>query len=371
MLFDAALIRLKATAAYIKLGYTAAAQGIVASSQYTLVAAKAATGYFIKILDFSDSAATSESRVSFFGKTIAEARSAADSALKLFAKPFLENRSATDVAVREVNKPLAESRSAIDATAKSLTQAPIQESLSNSDRADVVPNKGLLDNPHQSEGPYAGQIYADPTYFAQDYTLDGLPVFAVSKRVTDAHYATDDFHAHANGDDDETMDFVKVLSELHLSSEQLTSAFARPLADVSATSDARTIQFSRALSDVLAKSDIVVRDVGKLLADATATSETRTYGFSKALSDTGATFESISLALSRVATDFAVSTDSALKNFARGLSDSVGKSDSVVLSADKAPGDAISVAMSAYGRKTDYTDISYFAEDYVGSTFTF
>ena len=89
------------------------------------------------------------------------------------------------------------------------------------------------------------------------------------------------------------------------------------------------------VEDVGAATDAAYNNMVKVLADSTSISETKLFSLSRPLSDSGA------------------ATDSVDKTIAPGKADSASLTDAGAV------------------RMQSYSDITYFAEDYVGVTFTF
>lgn len=301
----------------------------------------------------SDLAQTSEAKTIVFGKSLA------DTAVSSEAKQFA------------MSKPLVDTKASSDSAAKGFTKAPIAESLTKSDSATVQAEKHIEDIAFNLEGPMVVQDYADPTYFAGNYVLNGGPIFAFDKVLSELLDATDDFQGAANIDDDQVMLFTKTLADSALSSETVAKCFSRGLTDSASKSDSSSLEVGKSFAEVLAGSEIVVRGVAKQVSDTAASSDSASRSFDKALSDTPVTGDLKTFSLAKVAVDSASTTDSAVRSFSKATTDAITKADSASIGAGKAVTDTVSKSDSGDLRMTDYADITYFAQNYVGTSVTF
>ncbi|CAB4122917.1 hypothetical protein UFOVP33_74 [uncultured Caudovirales phage] len=239
------------------------------------------------------------------------------------------------------------------------------------DFVSVQPEKVASDASYTFEGPYNDQDYADKSYFAETYVGTSGPVFVIGKNLTENLIATDDFLGAANIDDDQVMVFGKTLTDPTTASESMAKGFARGVADSAHASDTPALTTGKGLADVIASSQIVVRQVDKNSTDTANTSETRVARVDKVLSEFPVTGDLKTFSLAKVATDSVASSDAAVRGTAKAFTDSVSKSDAAVRTTGKALADSAHPSDAGTLRKTDYSDITYFAEAYVGSTLNF
>jgi len=286
--------------AYAKLQATVSAQLLAADVYAAVLRAETIVGEFIIVREFFDAATASDAEIIAFGKLTADVLSAIEDAQFLVDKALVDVVSTAQVLQRDTSKPLVDLVGSADTPGKLFTFATKQDFFGVADRADLAPNKGLVDIAYSLEGPVFGQTYADPTYFAEDYTIDGLPVREFFKVLAEAVDSTDDFLGEAVADDDQTILFAKTHS---------TSVF---------TVDPHTISFVRpGVVDAFTAADVAAKNLSRSVADSGIISEV----------------------FGRVPT--------------KGLIESVGAGDSGSL------------------RMTDYADINYFAQDYVGVSVNF
>jgi len=284
-----------------------------------------------------------------------------------------DQAATADTVARSLAKPLAEAKTAIDTLAKTFAKPLPPEALAAADSASIGSGKNLRDATYQMEGPAVGQTYADLGYFAQDYSWDGLPIKLVSKVLGDTVHATDDFYGAANVDDDQVIWVTKTLADTATTSETMGKVFNRPgVADAAAVSDVATRATAKSFTDLVAAAEIVVRGVAKNLTDSAQSSETLTRRTDKALSEfplSAADLRTFSLA--KVATDTATTGDSAVRSVGRVAADAVSQTDAATKNTGKALADTSATSDSGSIRKTNYADITYFAQDYVGTTINF
>jgi hypothetical protein len=236
----------------------------------------------------------------------------------------------------------------------------------------------------QREGPNFWDNYVDPTYMGAGYAGTGIPAFDVEKAVSDAASnsdtltytmvysrtlsdsvnATDDFDGTATTEDDQTMTFAKGLSDTISHSDAHAFVVGMSREDAATFSDALTDLFGKAVTDSFTKSDLVTASVGKALADSATTSDNITArSFSKALSD-----------LVDATDDFdgaATAEDDQTMSFVTSRAETVSASDSSSQSAGKGLTDSVSTGDSGSLRMTDYCDVLYFTDVYVGISATF
>ena len=248
--------------------------------------------------------------------------------------------------------------------------------------------------------------------YARDYIneVDAL-FFAVSKLLQTAQTTDDDlryelakpFSDNASAPDTiaRYVGYNREFSDTYASADALVGfAVVKPLIDQIAALDALTTTLVKQLSDtvvvidnadansgdgleytdvkpssdLVGATDLAVATLVKQLADAVSLTDALQQVVTKVLADAATATEQAFLELGRPLADSATATDVLDRVFAanRTASDSALTSD-VLASIDvsKLLTDAASAVSSGSLRMTDYADITYFAEDYVGSTRTF
>lgn len=127
-------------------------------------------------------------------------------------------------------------------------------------------------------------------------------------------------------------------------------------------------------SDLVGASDLAVADLVKILEDAVAMTELLRQVVEKALADTVGVAEQASLAVGRPISDSVAASEL----FDRVFNANLAQSDSILtldalasIGVEKLLTDAISAVSAGSLRMTDYVDITYLAEDYVGTSTTF
>ena len=127
-------------------------------------------------------------------------------------------------------------------------------------------------------------------------------------------------------------------------------------------------------SDLVGAEDLAVAVLEKQLADAVSLAETLQQELAKALDDSVSIAEQALLALARPINDEVVASDAFDRVFLANLAqaDSILTSDLLAgIGVEKLLTDAAAAVSSGSLRMTDYVDITYLAEDYVGTSTTF
>jgi hypothetical protein len=358
---------------YVKLRAGVDATTLSAQAQYALMKADAIVGEFLKLIGLDDAVVLNEAQVKVLSKALQDALVSTDASVWQVTKPVADNTLVAEFSVRNIAKPLDEIKTAVDVAVHTFAKKPALEALYVADNAEVVSTKGLRDVVYQIEGPAIGQTYADPSYFAQDYTWDGAPLKAFDKTLSDTLHATDDFFGSANVDDDQTIFMTKTVVDTAATSELLGKTFVRPgVIDSAAVSDAAAVSAGKSLTDSIGFADIVAHEANKALDDAAISIDSQTRLTDKVLSEfplSAADLKTFSLA--RVSIDSVSSSDEAMRSVERVASDTFGQTDSSTKETSKSLADASATSDSGSLRKTDYADITYFSEDYVGTTLNF
>jgi hypothetical protein len=365
-------VLLKAINAYVKLRAEIVTATLNAEIQYQLLKADAIVGFFVIFLEFNDAASVSDVQVRQLVKVLNDLASTIDAATKSVSKPLVDLRNAIDVSVKNLTKPLVDIKTASDLPAKSFTRAPIFDSIGKSDVVSLNPQKNLVEIQYNIEGPATGQNYVDPTYFAQDYSYDGFPTKLFNKSLLDYVDATDDFYGEANVDDDQIIFVNKTVADNAATNETLGKTFTRPgVVDSFAASDLALRLTNKSRTDTATFSDTSSRSYGKALTDTSNLSDALVRQYFKLFTDSASSTDARVFAIAKSLSDNVTSADAAAKSISRALTESTVLSDNVVRGANKGLTDTGTTSDSGNFRKTDYTDVNYFAQDYVGISVNF
>lgn len=333
--------------------------------------------------EFNASALTDDGEVMVFGKSTLDSVSQSDSANVETGKTASDAVASSDTLLPfELGKGITDNPVTAELYAADMAK-PLADSFSKSDANSILVGRGVAERVLYGDGPNQYDTYA-VSYFASDYAREGFPALSFTKSLTESVNSTDDFHSHANGDDDETMQFTKTLNDLSLSADALTRASGKALADSFSKSDATTLTSGKSLSDSVSKSDTKSIETGKSLADTFAKSDIVVSSTGKAASDSATTSESKTFNLSKSLLDSVHPTDDFNSHasgddeetmlFTKSVTDSFTKSDSTVKTAGKGLTDSVSKSDSGSLVWTDYWDINYTVTTsgvYVGNSQTF
>lgn len=170
----------------------------------------------------------------------------------------------------------------------------------------------------------------------------------------------------------------KLLADVVTASEEAKLVFGLALADAYSVADAfdRVFEAIRAFSDGASTSESLAFDSEKALADSTLATEvlSRVFTALRDVSDTQAVDDSYVLGSAKAISDSQAVDDFFARVFGanRDVADSILTSDVLAsIGIEKLLTDAANAVSSGSLRMTDYADITYFAEDYVGATRTF
>jgi hypothetical protein len=360
----------------------------------------------------TDANATADVRTASFQKSVADAVDAGDEfnasaitddgEVMVFGKSQFDSFTQSDSVSVQPEKGVDDSATTGDYLqpfdlGKGITDTPVTSELQAFDVAkpfsdnaltwdynNVSVGLGVRDRVYYpAEGPNQYDTYA-LSYFFDDYVREGFPAVSFSKSLTDTVRSTDDFYGVANADDDETMTFGKVLTDLAQPTEYLRYSVAKALADAAASSDIRTSDIGKSRSDTVTKSDTANKDSGKSLADTFGKSDIVVRTAGKGLSDTASTTEIQAFAFSKSLLDSVHPTDDFLgvanadddevMSLGKVVTDSFTKSDSVSLTPGKGLADSVSKSDSGTLVWTDYWDINYTVTTsgvFVGNSRTF
>lgn len=191
--------------------------------------------------------------------------------------------------------------------------------------------------------------------YSDDFTIsDGVDTLGVGKNLIHQITALD---ALARAITKVLADSVVVVDNADANSgDGLEYTDVKPSSDLVGASDLAVTALNKALADAVALTELLQQVVEKLLTDDVGTAEQVAFGFERPLSD-----------------DYTASD-----LFDRVFDANLAQSDSILtldalasIGVEKLLTDAISAVSAGSLRMTDYVDITYLAEDYVGTSTTF
>lgn len=127
-------------------------------------------------------------------------------------------------------------------------------------------------------------------------------------------------------------------------------------------------------SDLVGSADLTVASMGKVLADSVSALEAFVFVATKVISELVTTLEQVSLATESTVVDTYVANDAFSRVFVANIAqtDSTLTSDQLAsIGVEKLLTESMNTASLGSLRMTDYVDITYLAEDYVGASTTF
>lgn len=323
-----------------------------------------------------DFALTGDQHTSFTEKPLEDAFLSTDEAVSLVGKAVEDQFAVADqLQPFDLGKSAEDVAATGDAIDKFDTSKALADDAYMADQymADLSRIVGDIAN-MQTEGPNLWENYVEAGYFAAEYVGDGIPAFDVSKlrndsvgtseswayaaeylrHLTDSVGVTDDFFGATNVDDDQTMLVVKALNDTPSTSEIKTFAVGVTKEDAA--------QFADSLATVF----------GKPAVDAFIAGDTQTKGTGKALTESSIALDAIdSRAIGKALSDTATKSDTAAISLLRGRSEAITVGDTSSRLAGKGLADPASTGDSGSLRMTDFCDVLYFTDVYVGTSRTF
>lgn len=186
--------------------------------------------------------------------------------------------------------------------------------------------------------------------------------------------------------------FIRNFADSINVSDSVAIGYIKQLADQVSLSDSDTLNFSKGISDGVAMNDDadIDFDLQKYVTNMAFVSDAKTFDISKALADTATPADALAFALTRpladsfllndtaalinelLKSDSVSTSDSLAKEFAKTVTaDSISSTDTVFLEPSKAVSDTATPEDAGSLLSQGYCDITYFAEDYVGSSRSF
>jgi|694.fasta_scaffold12444_3 hypothetical protein len=168
-------------------------------------------------------------------------------------------------------------------------------------------------------------------------------------------------------------DTSKGFSDLYSAIDAVSKGFEKSLETSNGTTDSARISSGKSLSDEFPQIDEIILDFGLSLSDLQSVEEAHSLETSKGASENVVFGDGISSVFSTHRADetSAIDNFSYLAFFGRTEDDVEYAIDDSLLEFGKNPSESLAASDSGYARMTDYADITYFAEDYVGSSFYF
>lgn len=186
--------------------------------------------------------------------------------------------------------------------------------------------------------------------FTETLTATDAKVLSYSKSQTDAYTVSDS-------------------APLFVVSKRVNDAFAmNDLADIA---DGIAFQFDEYTNNVVTLSDGTVIVLSNGYVDSVAPSDSTAFDVSRVTSDSISETDLLAISFDGAYTDSTTLVDNPAIGFSRPVSDSFGQTDAIVLNPNLGPSDSVSFTESGSMFVQSYADPTYFAEEYVGTSYTF
>ena len=169
------------------------------------------------------------------------------------------------------------------------------------------------------------------------------------------------------------LNIAKAATDSVVMSEALAFVLTKPFNDAQTIVDSASMAVAKALVDSIEAQDQAVITYSKFLADASAITDLIVLSVSKVIADSQPVVDELSIAHSKSLSDgFAMNdgfgaTDGLDFSLSTTFSNVAFITDSATATVEKAIADSVTVTDSGLIISQDYCDLTYFAEDYVGT----
>jgi hypothetical protein len=186
-----------------------------------------------------------------------------------------------------------------------------------------------------------------------------------------------DFANQYDLSDELVLDIAKAAVDSVTASDALALSLDKPFADVQTLVDAASIATAKALADSYSLDDVATLSYSKLVADASEMVDLIIFSLEKALSDSQSIADDLAFSHSKELSDgFAMNdgfdaTDGLDFSLSTTFSNVAFISDDATLSTAPAFADSVGVTDSGFILSQNYCDLTYLAQDYVGTAIFF
>jgi hypothetical protein len=314
-----------------------------------------------------------------------------------FNKSLHETAIVFETISQFINKPFSDDITSIFDVSLLHLNRGINNTLSTSDNDTYTLNKSFAEyftsdsyNNLTSDQDYENQSLGDFDFNAGDASFDHeTGNFSFANVIFDTLQSIDvnkfledfanpiDFVGIPDGS---TFQLNKTLRNTVLPSDNLSriANYIRDYEDNQSLVDDQTFETNKVLSESLLPSDLNQKILGKYFADFVSISDSTSVfrgGIQNPIDNTIITDDNV-FALNKVINNSSVITDASTKSIVKTLRDFILVNDSTNIDQGgndftSNQGDLSNIEDSGYLFMTDYADITYFAEDYVGESRTF
>lgn len=349
-----ATLKLMAETTAAALAMAVAAPQLAMSVQAQLLKASALTGYFLKVLQLSDTFGVSDATAFRLQRAFDDLAEVADEARITAGKGLADGSLLDDAYILSVNKGLADTIGFTDSIVMAMDRH-IAEPLYIDDPIGVSFRTSRSDSFGVDEGPGIDDYAIN--YFLEDYAGNGRPAIKVVKGFTDP--------AGQFSDQINYINVAKAITEQLTLTETFARVMRRTLTDsISATDDVdgnlltddeQNMQYRKAVTDSFSVGDTTVVVVS----------------FVRTFAETATVADAARANMIKVLTETTGLSEQALFQINRPVADTSTASDAAISSVRKPVAESTSVSDAGSLRMQSYCDFTYFAADYVGTSLTF
>jgi hypothetical protein len=327
----------------------------------------------------TDSTSILESLEYSFNKSLRETAIVFETISQFISKPFSDDiTSIFDVSLLHLNKGINNTLSTSDNDTYTLNKS-FAEYFTSDSYNNLISDR---DYENQSLGDFdfnAGDAsfdYETGSFKFTNVIFDTLQSIDVNKFLEDFANPID----LVNIPDGSTFQLNKTLRNTVLPSDNLSriANYIRDYEDNQSLVDDQTFETNKVLSESLLPSDLNQKILGKYFADFVSISDSASVfrGSSQAAIDNTIITDDNVFALNKAINNSSAITDISTKSIVKILRDFILVNDSTNIDQggndyESNQGDLSNIEDSGYLFMTDYADITYFAEDYVGESRTF
>jgi hypothetical protein len=327
----------------------------------------------------TDSTSILESLEYSFNKSLRETAIVFETISQFISKPFSDDiTSIFDVSLLHLNKGINNTLSTNDSNNYTLNKSFTEYFTSNSYNNLTFDQ----DYENQSLGDFdfnAGDAsfdYETSSFNFANVIFDTLQLININKFLQDFANPID----LVNIPDGSTFQLNKTLRNTVLPSDNFSKVanYIRDYEDNQSLVDDQSFETIKVLTESLLPSDLNQKILGKYFADFVSISDSASVfkGGSQTATDNTNTTDDNVFTLNKVINNSSVITDASTKSIVKILRDFILVNDSTNIDQggndyESNQGDLSNIEDSGYLFMTDYADITYFAEDYVGESRTF
>lgn len=384
--WSARIIKLSSTARLLSASVTA--KGLAVSVRAGVIALKAIVGKFLTFLELNEEFAAHDSAALAVRKGLQDSISALGILTQEFRKARQDGTQVSDAAFRSAIKVLTEAAGVADHEYRGFAKV-LNDGASFLDAYRIAYTKSFSDTARFSDtqkrditkGKADAFVAADRAAislsrsFADSFGAMDLATRILTKGLFDDLHVTDDVDGQASIDDDQEVNFVKVISQQALTADEFfrVMAFVRAYQEGSTVSDLSSLGMQKPFTDSTKAQDTYAHVFSKNTIESLRFNDATTLGIGSHISETAIAADLFSFLMQTARADQFQVSDFSLAEFGKAPQDALTLSDSFSRTAEfsRPFDDTASISTT---HRVDFSMVQddvymagfdYFAQDYV------